>query len=333
MNLFIDTNIFLAFYHLTSDDLEELRKLGVLLRKSKLSLFIPGQVIDEFKRNRDNKIADALKRLKEQKLNLQFPQICKDYDEYKTLRECQKNYEKSHSELLKKLSQDIFENSLKADGIINDLFKSGTVIETTKEILDSSNIRYAIGNPPGKDGSLGDAINWESLLASISQKEDLYFITDDGDYCSSLDGNMFNSYLSEEWNTKKCSDLIYYKKLSNFFKDQFPDIKLASELEKELLIKDLASSYSFAQTHTVVSKLNKHADFTNSQTNDMVAAAVTNSQIWWILKDDDVCEFYSKIIDGKETKLEKNNLHQLMEGIGKKSQDDDQLDDDKDLPF
>ena len=90
MNLFIDTNVFLSFYHLTSDDLEELNKLSVLLEQGQVSLFIPKQVITEFKRNRENKISAATKRLKDQKLNLQFPQLCKDYEEYTKLRELQK---------------------------------------------------------------------------------------------------------------------------------------------------------------------------------------------------------------------------------------------------
>lgn len=66
MNLFIDTNIFLSFHHYTSDDLEELRKLAVLARQGEVELLLPKQVVDEFKRNRAGKIADALKRLREQ---------------------------------------------------------------------------------------------------------------------------------------------------------------------------------------------------------------------------------------------------------------------------
>ena len=86
MNLFIDTNVLLSFYHLASDDLEELRKLSVLIDKDKIKLLLPRQVVNEFRRNRENKIADALKGLKGQNLKLQFPQICKDYPEYKDLR-------------------------------------------------------------------------------------------------------------------------------------------------------------------------------------------------------------------------------------------------------
>ncbi|MEQ1761458.1 MAG: PIN domain-containing protein [Vicinamibacterales bacterium] len=79
LNLFIDTNVFLSFFHLTSEDLEELRKLSALVKDKRVTLWLPEQVIHEFRRNREGKIQDALKQLRDQRLNLQFPSICKDY--------------------------------------------------------------------------------------------------------------------------------------------------------------------------------------------------------------------------------------------------------------
>ena len=102
MNIFIDTNIFLSFYHFSNDDLEELNKLSLLLQQGKTKLYLPEQVVQEFRRNRDNKIADALKQLREQKLDLRFPQFCKEYDEYENLRQLQRSYSKLHAELIKK---------------------------------------------------------------------------------------------------------------------------------------------------------------------------------------------------------------------------------------
>jgi predicted nucleic acid-binding protein len=118
MNVFIDTNVFLSFYHLTNDDLEELRKLKVLLEKGNIVLHLPGQTVDEYWRNRETKIAAALKSLKDQKLNLQFPALCKDYEEYGTLRQVQKDFENRHSSLIGQISDDIESNSLKADLVI-----------------------------------------------------------------------------------------------------------------------------------------------------------------------------------------------------------------------
>ena len=61
--LFIDTNILLSFYHLSSDDLEELRKLIALIDTGQITLVVTEQVKDEFFRNRGAKIADAMKEL------------------------------------------------------------------------------------------------------------------------------------------------------------------------------------------------------------------------------------------------------------------------------
>jgi len=45
MLMFIDTNVFLTFYHFSNDDLEELRKLRVLLEREEVVLYLPQQVV------------------------------------------------------------------------------------------------------------------------------------------------------------------------------------------------------------------------------------------------------------------------------------------------
>src|SRR6185295_945772 len=85
MNLFIDTNIYLTFYHFTNDDLEQLKKLVAAIKNREIKVYLPAQVIEEFKRNRERKISDGLKKLNEQKLPNHFPQVCKEYGEYKEL--------------------------------------------------------------------------------------------------------------------------------------------------------------------------------------------------------------------------------------------------------
>ena len=64
MHLFIDTNVLLSFFHVSSDDLEELKKLVVLLGQKKAQLYVPVQVKMEFRRNREAKVADALRRFR-----------------------------------------------------------------------------------------------------------------------------------------------------------------------------------------------------------------------------------------------------------------------------
>jgi hypothetical protein len=312
MHLFIDTNVLLSFYHVSSDDLEELKKLVVLLGQKKVSLYMPTQVKMEFKRNREAKIADALRKFKEQRLNLQFPQICKDYPEYGMLRDLQKQYEIHHSALLNSLTDHIQSRSLKADEIIEQLFTLGESIASSETIVAKARLRFDLGNPPGKNDSLGDAINWEALLSAVPEKSDLHFISGDRDYCSALDEEQFSQFLSAEWCSKKKSELIFYKRSSAFFKEKFPDIKFATELEKDLLIKDFAQSGSFATTHALTAKLAKFTDFTPAQLNAIVSAALSNSQIMNILTDQDVEEFMNEIITGHEDQIEdKDDLSML----------------------
>lgn len=315
MHLFIDTNIFLSFYHFTSEDLEELNKLGVLLEQKKVRLYLPEQVVDEFRRNRENRIITALKQLQEPKLKLRYPQLCKDYEEYLTLKKLLEECEKQRSTLVDKIMKDVAKQTLKADETIQNLFEKATRISIDDKLVDKARVRMQVGNPPGKGGSLGDAINWETLLRDVPDGENLYFITDDKDYRSILDQNNFREFLSQEWTEKKKSQIVYYERLSLFFQAHFPNIKLASELEKESLIGDLAASRSFAQTHTLVSKLSNYNDFTSEQLNEIVEAAISNNQIYWIIKDPDVYEFFTSIIRGHENQIDEDNLNMLMQEL------------------
>lgn len=298
------------------------------MQQGKAKLYLPEQVIQEFHRNRDNKIADALKQLREQKLDLRFPQFSKEYDEFENLRKLQRDYSKLHADLIKKAVEDIKSESLKADKVIRDLFKNAISIPDDKSINELAQNRMAIGNPPGKNGSLGDALNWEALLKNIPNGENLYFLTDDKDYASPIDGNVFNTYLSREWKNNKKSEILFYKSLSEFFKEHFPDISLTSETEKDIEIQKLADSSSFVETHAIISKLDKFSDFTVSQVNAIIDAALTNNQLYWIINDEDVTKFLLKVISGKEAKLNPvslNELYGMMDDISQSEMPDDEF--------
>lgn len=59
IHIFIDTNVFLAFYAYTKDDVEALKIVSELAKAKKLILHVPDQVIFEFDRNREAKIAES----------------------------------------------------------------------------------------------------------------------------------------------------------------------------------------------------------------------------------------------------------------------------------
>lgn len=297
MRVFIDTNIFLSFYHLTSEDLEELKKLTVLIKNKEIDLLLPQQVIDETWRNRASKLNDSLKDFKKLKFAFTYPAYCKDYDQYVAMKEIQKQLEKLHSEMLEQIQSDVDGHKLAADVLLQDLFDTANRIERTQDLILAAKERIELGNPPGKKGSLGDAVNWETLIRSVPNEVDIILIADDADFYSPLDTNKIDEFLEMEWKEKKKSNLISYRKLSYFFKDHFPDINLQAELDKDGLINQLSVSATFSTTHILIARLSKYDGFTHKQAEDLFDALLVNDQVRLIITDDDVHTFYEGIYE------------------------------------
>ena len=312
MNVFLDTNIYLSFYQLSSDDLEELRKLAVLVRQGKIRLLIPTQVVQEFRRNREEAIADALKLLKDQKRSLQLPQLARQYPEYGEVVKAQRQVIKGLDQLIEHIQQDAIARALDADSIIEELFTVGHEIDISGRDITNAERRMRSGSPPGKKGSIGDALNWEALLRHVRRGQDLYFVSDDGDFYSPLAPSVLHEYLRHEWDETNHSLIRPYTRLSSFFAEHFPDIKLASEMEKDILIKNLDNASSFSDTHAAISGLSRYTNFTRDQANAIVKAAVTNNQVYWIARDPDVNQFLSQVVKGRDDVIDPSNLTRIQ---------------------
>jgi predicted nucleic acid-binding protein len=328
ITLFIDTNVLLSFYHLTSEDIEELKKLVVLVENKEIELIVPKQVENEFWRNRGAKIFDAMKRLRDAKFNVSFPAFSKDYDEYAEIRDLLNKADKLHAELVSKITDDAKKTSLKADEIVTGLFKKAKKPAFKQEHYMNALMRTRLGNPPGKNESVGDALNWETLLVTVGDWTDLYLVSDDKDYRSQLSEGIFNEFLREEWENKKSSELHYYSKISDFFKDCFPHIKLASQVEADFAINALSNSGSFAATHVCIAKLNAIDQFTPEQVERLINIPTQNIQIGWIMGDVDVSAFYAKLLFSYAKVVKPEDLKILLGLLGK---DKSEIDDD--IPF
>ncbi len=313
MQLFIDTNILLSFYSLNQEDLAELTKLIDAIERQQITLLLTDQIIDEFNRNREQRIEGAIKSLRTQTFNPQFPQLCEDYPEIEHLREALKHYEREHGGLTAKILADIKAKNLKSDRIIQSLFSFGKQLSGNGEIVYRARMRMSVGNPPGKNNSLGDAINWECLLAEIPEGEDLYFVTGDKDYCSALNDDEFSDFLMDEWTRKKQTKIYFYKRLSSFCKERFPDIALASVRDKEFLIRDLVNSQSIAATQSAIDKLSYYSEFTAAQVNTIVAAALTNRHVVWSIEDNLVGNFLRSVVANNERYLDPASLAKIGE--------------------
>lgn len=121
---------------------------------------------------------------------------------------------------------------LKADEVITELFRHALQLPVTDEILAAARRRGELGNPPGKPGSNGDAINWECLLRCVTDGEELILVSSDSDYRSLSNDEDLSSFLKREWGETKSAEIVFFKRLSGFFKSKFPRIKLATELKR-----------------------------------------------------------------------------------------------------
>lgn len=299
MKVFIDTNILLDLYHLSGPDLDELKKVLKLMKKNKVELLVSKQVEDEFWRNRENVISDALKRFQETKAIAKIPNIIRTYEKFSDLNASIDKVNNLVHELQKEVARDITENRLKADELITQLFSDATPDPIPAAILKKAKMRVEMGNPPGKKGSIGDAINWEWLLTKEMEFSDdgLVIVSADGDFESELHRGKPKEFLLREWMAKnpKC-EMVLYKSLPDFLKDRFAEMKILDEVDKILAIEKLESSSTFATTHAAIALLNKYGDFSDSDVIRIVKAYTGNDQISWILGDTDVLAFAKKVI-------------------------------------
>ena len=67
MNIFIDTNILLDLYHLSGPDLDELKKIIKLHQTAQIKIYLPGQVKDEFYRNRERVVKESIELFEKSK--------------------------------------------------------------------------------------------------------------------------------------------------------------------------------------------------------------------------------------------------------------------------
>lgn len=311
MQLFIDTNIFFTFFNLSSESIDELKKALVLHENNLLTLWLPEQVEDEFWRNRESVINQVISDFKKESHNGKLPQIVMHTNKADDLINKIKEYKRLKQDILKDINEKIKAQNLEADKAISEIFASGKNIERTKEIIDSALLRYDLGNPPGKKGSYGDAVNWISLLHAVPEDNDLHIVTDDGDYFSELHKDQANEFLRREWKIKKNGELFVYKRLSHYISRNHPEATILAEIEKNIAIENLQNSDSFQRTHSVISELRSFNSFSQPQAMKIIDAYLINEQINWIAKDKDVKSFGKKIAEAHKYDIEEEKLNEF----------------------
>jgi hypothetical protein len=278
--LFLDSNIYLSLYRYSVDSLEKLEKLIPLLEAEMIELIVPKQVIDEFERNREKEIFNAIKQFSESTPPKSTPNVCYGYEETKDIKKAIAIFDQQRKNLLDKIVDDAKSRSLKADQVIDKIFAIAKKYIPDPQLIAQAKLRFQLGNPPGKNNSYGDAINWLTLLQYIPITKDIYFISADGDFTSQLDENIFSLYLENEWKRRKGSQVFFYKTLNSFIEKNYPDIKITDEDIKQSKIQAFIDSSSFDEARERLAYILKMSDINSNQLNQIVKGALENSQIY-----------------------------------------------------
>lgn len=295
MHVFIDTNILLNFFYFTKDELDALNNVFASHEHGSATVYLTEQVSNEFRRNREMKIREALKKFKEINFALQAPSFLKGYEEYEKLRKLSADLQENQASILKNAMKDILEGNLVADRLIGSILKISKIREVSQKIFEEASKRVSLGNPPGKNGSLGDAVNWIILLDSVPTGADLHIISEDNDFYSAINEQGPHPFLAEEWRQKKKASLRVYRTLSAFMKEHFDGVAFSFDKDKDALIEDLKHCGSFAETHFVVSKLEKYSYFSAKEVSRILDAAAANGQFGGIITDWDVSDFLNRV--------------------------------------
>ena len=335
-HLFIDTNVLLNFFAYSKDDLEQLKKLVKLIHAKTIKLYLPQQVVDEFLRNRDAKLAESF--LKFRSLSISgCPSFMLTLPEYLAYQKAVNTVEKAHSILTKSAKEAANSRELAADKTVASLIERAGTIAITEEHYTAAERRHKLGNPPGKSDSMGDQLNWEILLTSVPSGASLHIVTKDGDYASKLNPNVPSGFLQDQWKKTHDSDLFIYEQIGQFFQSNFPSEDFSLEIEKREAIDRLVNSGAFAVTHGAIALLAPYLPFlTEEEVEEVVQGSLSNSQVSWIISDTDLDQFFKNLLKEHGESLSTRLKERLEETMGldeEEDQEENVEEEDQNVPF
>lgn len=307
MQLFLDSNVYLSFFKRSSDDLQKLEAIAEYVNDGGLDLFIPDNVQIEFYKNREKVIADELKHLTSQISNkTQLPRMADGNPLTSQIHEISYSRNKLIEQLSNELKKAAESNVLPADIVIKDLFKAGRTIPTSDDILAKAKNRIELRKPPGKPGSLGDAINWECLLESCGDFE-LHVVTRDSDFQSSLNDTSFHEILLREWRARSNHPLYLHKQIGDFLRQHLPDYALNYDKLTEYWISQLETSID-VKLAIVACEHIEGRDLSYEQAQRII----DNPNVELIFADERIKKFYEFILHQYGV-IERQEYHELAD--------------------
>ena len=209
MYIFIDTNIYKRISSSEKPNVGDLKTVKKLLKKKAIkgvrpyTLISTDQVTDEYYREESVDVASARNNVKNRLSNISSDLEKKPVDKLsrreKTavarMTEIRESFKRFAEHDLERFEKE----SAEAVKIISDVFSLATEIKCDDQIIHLAQIRTARGKfPKTTRGSIGDAINWEVLLAQPDDGDYVLITTDSSDFVDPTTNKLFKT-LQDEW--------------------------------------------------------------------------------------------------------------------------------------
>ena len=146
------------------------------------------------------------------------------------------------------------------------------------------------------------------VFKMLSEHRIKYFAPADYREGSSLEGLIKN--IVDRTKTNEVLERKYFKCFDEMSEEQ--KNKSIEEIHKNELIIQLEESRSFANTHEIIKQLDMIEDWDNKQKDKLIHIAITNTQVKFILSDNDIQKFFKRIIGEIETE-EIKEVKELMD--------------------
>jgi predicted nucleic acid-binding protein len=206
----IDTNVLLDFYRFSGGNASEMLQQ---LDAHKNEIILTRQVLMEFLKNRRSAIVAAFSQLSKPIVPA-LPLNLRGLVVSNAMITQLKDAEASYKEIERKIKA-IIETPSEND----DVFKLVTTVFSSRaddegdELFEKASNRWQRGYPPrkDKDNSIGDALNWEAMLAVVGANPDspnLIIVSRDGDFSDGPKGQVINEWLEWEFKEKFGDDRV-----------------------------------------------------------------------------------------------------------------------------
>jgi hypothetical protein len=175
--IYIDTNVFLAFYQCADGRMGIFQELFARAD----CIVVPEQTVREFRRNRAAILRDSAKRVRESaNINIHTTAIVREmpaFTEWEAARDVAKKHAEAIETQLRNWAKD--ETSDPVYQQFEKLYVHGTTMSTPAGALAKAHQRKLLGDPPTSPGkyTVGDEIIWETLLALCN--DDLIVVSRD----------------------------------------------------------------------------------------------------------------------------------------------------------